>query len=78
MFWPANSPDLNPIEAVWDLMKDYIQAHYPQVHSSYIQLQRVIQEAWDSITIEQIREIIRTMEIRCIDVILADGGHTKW
>ena len=78
MFWPANSPDLNPIEAVWDLMKDYIQAHYPQVHSSYIQLRRVIQEAWDSITIEQIREIIRTMEIRCIDVILADGGHTKW
>ncbi|VDB88702.1 Bgt-50962, partial [Blumeria graminis f. sp. tritici] len=27
IFWPANSPDLNPIEAVWNKMKDYIKRH---------------------------------------------------
>lgn len=28
IFWPANSPDLNPIETLWDKIKDYIQEKY--------------------------------------------------
>jgi len=27
--WPPFSPDLSPIETIWDDMKDYIQAKYP-------------------------------------------------
>jgi hypothetical protein len=43
--WPANSPNLNLIETVWDWMKDYIEEHYPKVHSSYKKLKIAIQEA---------------------------------
>lgn len=56
--WPPYSPDLNPIETIWDDMKDYIQLHYPQVHSSYKRLREAIQEAWESITTERIRELV--------------------
>ncbi len=28
IFWPSYFPDLNSIEYVWDLMKDWIQEQY--------------------------------------------------
>jgi len=78
MFWPAYSPDLSPIETLWDIMKDYIENHYPEVHRSYKRLSSAVQEAWDSITHDTIRELNKGMADRCIAVILADGGYTKY
>ena len=56
IYWPAFSPDLNPIELVWNQMKDYIEACYPDLpggrQRTYDQLRGIVQEAWDSITPE--------------------------
>ncbi len=78
MRWPANSPDLNPIETLWDDMKDYIQAHYPKVHSSYKRLRAAVQEAWESISHKRIKELVRSMRDRCFAVIQAKGWYTKY
>jgi hypothetical protein len=76
--WPPFSPDLNPIETVWNWMKDYIQQNYGHLTLSYDRLREVVREAWDSITINQLEELIDSMTERCQDVIDAKGGHTKW
>lgn len=59
-------------------MKDYIERHYLEVHRSYKRLREVVQEAWESITKERIRELIREMPKRCRAVIEAEGLYTKY
>lgn len=78
IFWPANSPDLNPIETLWDRMKDYIQDKYPEIHRSYADLRVAVLEAWESISQEEVIDLIKSMPDRCQAVIDADGWHTKY
>jgi transposase len=78
IFWPALSPDLNPIETLWNRIKDIIEEKDPEIHRSYPKLRRAIIEAWETITDEEIRDLIRTMPARCQAVIDADGWHTKY
>ena len=33
IIWAAHSPDLNPIEAVWSKMKDFIEDRYPDLEN---------------------------------------------
>jgi hypothetical protein len=63
-----------------DLVKDYLQEWYPSEKGSlsYAKLRQAVQEAWDSISSEQLSDLIDTMRQRCIDVLDARGMHTKW
>ena len=79
VFWPAFSPDLNPIETLWNKMKDWIGVHYPSKFASYDALRKQVNEAWENVvTPELLQELVDTMRQRCQDVIDANGGHTKW
>jgi len=41
-------------------------------------LRPVLQEAWEDIAMDDIRECIRSMPDRLEAVIAADGGHTRY
>jgi transposase len=73
--WPANSPDLNPIQTTWNRMKCNIRSRDapPRTLS---ELYEVVFDKWYSITVEEIRAIIDPMPDRIQAVIEAEGGHT--
>ena len=77
--WPAFSPDLNPIEMVWNWMKDWIQERYPEDHQlSYDALREVVRAAWEAVPESFLSGLIESMQARCQAVIEAEGGHTKY
>lgn len=49
---PAQSLDLNPIEPVWQLLKQRVYVRRPKTRE---QLRQFIQEEWDLITLDEIR-----------------------
>lgn len=75
MDWPARSPDLNPIEHIWDIMSRSIQQRHvaPQTVQ---ELADALVQVWEEIPQETIRHLIRSMPRRCREVIQARGGHT--
>lgn len=75
MDWPANSPDLNPIENVWRLIKYRVSRRFPLTEGD---VRRYVQEEWDKLTVGDFIKYIREMPERVEAVIKANGGHTKW
>ena len=79
IFWPAFSPDLNPIETIWKKMKDWLDDHFSHEDKvPYAVLRARVKEAWDVIGEDVFEELIKTMQQRCQSVIDAEGGHTRW
>ena len=54
MKWPANSPDMNPIENLWSYLNKAVRAR-KQSFSSADVLWEIIEEEWYKIPIEYIR-----------------------
>jgi transposase len=69
IFWPALSPDLNPIKTLWNRIKDIIEERDPEIHRSYPRLRAAIIEAWNLVTDKEVRDLIRMMHDRCQAVI---------
>ncbi len=73
--WPANSPDLNPIENLWGIVKRKMQNARP---NNAEELKATIRATWALITPEQCHRLIDSMPRRIAAVIQAKGAPTKY
>lgn len=77
MEWPACSPDLNPIEHLWDMLSRRVRARQPPPENVRALTDALVQE-WGNIPQEDIRRLIRSMPRRCRECIQCRGGHTHY
>ena len=72
---PAQSPNLNPIENLWDEIKAKAQEQNPR---SVNELWPAVKNAWDAFPVARVTNLIESMPRRCGTVIKAKGGTTKY
>ena len=75
--WPAQSPDLNPIEHLWHHLKWQLNA-YEVPPAGIHELWERVQVEWDKIPKEVCRNLIESMPRRIEAVIKAKGAQTKY
>lgn len=71
--WPSQSPDANPIENVWALMKMQLHRRKP---CNLGQLSRQIRNIWRSFPIEYAEKLVESMNRRCQAIIDNAGDWT--
>ena len=85
MDWPPYSPDLNPIEHVWWLLKKMLVEQYPELSNASgkseedIQaMQEALKDCWDQLPGETFDALYQSMPNRVEACIQAGGWHTKY
>ena len=73
--WPGNSPDLNPIENAWNVLKKQIQEKRP---SSINDLQHELKKLWVTLDSTYFAALADSMPRRLQIVINSKGEMTKY
>jgi transposase len=75
MDWPAQSPDLNPIENLWSILDKSVSNRKPNTAE---ELFNVIQNAWNALPVDLLAQLVNSMPRRVAAVIAAGGNMTKY
>ena len=75
--WPAQSPDLNPIEHVQSVLSKEIKKRKPEIYKIE-DLYRIPKETWAGLEVEYAEKLVKSMHDRCQAVIKAKGDVTAY
>ncbi|GFX08906.1 transposable element Tc3 transposase [Trichonephila clavipes] len=74
---PAYSPDLNPIEHVWDALGRRIEARLYHPENTQ-QLKQMLIEEWVLLPQEMLHKLVLSMRRRCEATMAVRGGHIPY
>lgn len=74
MDWPPQSPDLNPIELLWEELDRRVRDLKP---TSLPSLWDCLKQAWNNIQPQTLQKLVERMPRLCAAVIKAKGGHIQ-
>ncbi|GFU21258.1 transposable element Tcb2 transposase [Trichonephila clavipes] len=77
LVWPERSPDLNPIENVWDALGRQVAGrnYHPTNKNTLI---RALTEEWDKLSQQLLDNVVQSMVRRVECCITLHGGHISY
>ena len=73
--WPAKSPDMNPIEHLWEMLFKSVQGTKP---GNKDHLWANLQQAWNEFSSDAIKKLVELIPSGMASVIKARGSHMKY
>ncbi len=71
---PPQSPDLNPTEGIWNILKQRVRKRTWRTLEEY---KEALQDEWSKITMEEVRARIAEMPARCKRLVKTGGAPIK-
>jgi DDE superfamily endonuclease/Transposase len=72
--WPSKSPDVNPIENVWHLLKSQVRKRFPK---DLDELEKIIHEEWNNLDDKIISNIACSFQLPCRTLFNRKGHSLK-
>ena len=74
--WPARSLGVSPIEHMWDILGRRVRerANVRNLRD----LEQALHAEWPNIPMRDVNKLVSSMKKRCIAVMNANGGHTRY
>jgi transposase len=75
--WPGQSPDLNPIEHIWDELERSVRSRKDNP-KNMMELEAFLQESWSQISSSVYQKLVSSMENRVKAVLKSRGFPTRY
>ena len=73
--WPSSSPDLNPIEHLWDVLEDRVKKHRSK---NKTELALHLMEEWNKIELSVLEKLVDSVPSRLNECIKMKGYATRY
>ena len=73
--WPSNSPDVNPIENIWSIVKRNVEKRKPV---NIDELEFFLAEEFRNIDTNIVKNCVMSMKKRCLSLINCEGERIKY
>ena len=73
--WPSNSPDANPVENLWSIIKRRVEKRKP---TNLEELDKFLHEEWDKTDMVVLNHLINSMKSRCLALIESKGERINY
>jgi transposase len=85
MEWPLYSPDMNPIEHLWFLLKEHVYKVNPHINDVVGDEDRIkealfdaLYKAWEALDKDYLHDLVWSMKRRVKALIAFEGWYTKY